>query len=109
MFLRLSPSGGNGCPGATLGLRTPHDVLNFGDRDAARNQFSHERQVANALAALVPFDLGLQRFDDLVTALLVGDVGQGDTLQIKERGKNAGARRVVSALQVPPAHDAATE
>ena len=52
-----------------------HDVLNFGDRDAARNQLRHERQVTYALAALVPFDLGLQRLDNLITALLVRDVG----------------------------------
>ena len=39
-------------------IRTLHDVLNFGDRDAARNQLRHKRQVTYALAALVPFDLG---------------------------------------------------
>ena len=61
--------------GCDTGLRTLHDVLNFGDRDAAGNQLGHERQVTYALAALVPFDLGLQRLDNLITALLVRDVG----------------------------------
>ena len=46
--------------GRDAAFRALHDILNFGDRDAAGDQLGYERQVADAFAALVPLDLRLQ-------------------------------------------------
>jgi len=62
-------------PWSETRLRTLHDLLNFSDGDAAGDQRRHKRQVTCTLAPLVPFDLGLQRLDNLVPAFLVRDVG----------------------------------
>jgi hypothetical protein len=66
-------------------FRALHDLLDFGDRNPTRDQVSNERQISYTFSPLIPLDLVLQRFNNLVSSLLVCHIGQGDAQKIEER------------------------
>src|ERR1700730_15279653 len=69
---------------ARSAFRALHNVLDLGDSNAARDQVCKERQIRDTGTPLIPLDLVLQGFNNLVAALLVCDVGQRNAQEIEE-------------------------